>query len=317
MVFLVLSNICVGTVVGVNEAEMPEYSVGDKWKFSVDYKGEIEMIGTGTLEITGDSVNITQFGKNYVCYECSITESDTVYGGGINGTYTENRKLYAQKLDLSEVKHTLTTNMTLTYAGETHTTKQVITITYDPPLDSGGFPLTVGKSWSATTTETTTTQTTIDGKVDQETNTTTYTKSYVVLGTELTTVSAGEFDTFVINATDPDGSYFVYYYSPKASFNVKEMVYDENGTLVYTAELLEYSYAAADDENGAADDAAEDGDLAEEGFPLWIIIGVIIAVAAVTSGVGYVLYKRRKTTASVASPTPPTEKQPQPTTSPY
>jgi len=110
----------------------------------------------------------------------------------------------------------------------------------------------------------------------------------------LTTVSAGEFETFVIKATDPDGSYSEDYYSPEAGFSVKGREYDETGKLVTTMELLEYSYAAT-----------------EERFPwLWVIIGIVIAAAIIVGGVGYVLYKRRKPTAP---PTPPTE-QPTPPT---
>lgn len=293
---LVLSTVCVGTVVGVDEAEMPKYSVGDKWKLSVDFKEGIGLLGTATFEITGDSVEITQFGKHYVCYERSMTGGGTVYGEGVTGTWTMNGKLYAQKSDCSNVKETMTMDMPFTYAGESHTTKEVTETTCDPPLEKyKGFPLTVGKSWSAATTETTTMQTTIDGQVDQETNTTTYTKSYLVLRTELTTVSAGEFETFVIKKVDPDGSYSEWYYSPEVGENVKETLYDETGKLWITMEVLEYSYAAA-----------------EEEFPwLWIIIGVIIAAAVIGSGVGYVLYKRKKPTAPVAPPAPPTE-QPTP-----
>lgn len=306
-IFLVLSTACVGTVVGVNKAEMTRYSVNDKWKFSVDYKGEFGMLGTLTSEITGDSVEITEFGKHYVCYEVSITAGGTVYGElygeGITGTWTMNGKMYAQKSDLSDVKSTITTDVTVTYAGESMTMEQVIETTYNPPLESSG-PLTVGESWSAATTETTTMQTTIDGDVDQETDTTSGTWNYFVLRTEPITVSAGEFDTFVIRATDPDGSYSESYYSQEVGESVKVKEYDETGKLVGTVELLEYSYAAA-----------------EEEFPwLWVIIGIVIAAAVITSGVGYVLYKRRKPTAPVAPPTPPTpptEQPPKPTTSQY
>jgi hypothetical protein len=301
IIFLVLSTTCIGTVVGVNEAEMPKYSVGDKWKFTIDYKYEIGMVGTITGEVTGDSVEIYQLGKQYVCDEYSRTGNGTVYGEGITGTWTMNSKWYSQKSDLRDVKVTETWDLTFTYDGEPLTMKMVYETLYDPPLEScKGFPLTAGKSWSSTTTETTTTRTTIDRQVDQETDTTTYTRSYFILRTETTTVSAGEFDTFVRKATDADGSYYEVYYSPEVGGSVKEMYYDETGKLVVTAELLEYSYATA-----------------EEGFPLWIIIGVIIAVAVVTSGVGYVLYKRRKLTAPAPPTTSPTEQPPQPTTLQY
>lgn len=366
MIFLVLFTARIGKVVGVNEAEMPKYSVGDKWKFNIDAKYEIGMLGTGTFEITEDSVEITQFGKSYVCYEVTLTSGGTVYGEEMFGTWTVNGKTYVQKSDLSEVKQTQTSDLTRTYVGGSETVKIVTETTYNPPLESSGFSLTVGKSWSAATTETKTTETTADGQFDEETETTTYTKSYLVLRTELTTVSAGEFETFVVKATYSFGGYAECCYSLEVGYNIKETYYDETGKLLATFELLEYSYAAPPDigillpENktyttsslslnftidevtswigysldgqanvtiagnttlsGLSDGAhslivyAKDIDenigaseiiyfSIETGLPLWIIIVVIITAAAVTSGIGYVLYKRRKPTAPVAPPT--------------
>lgn len=285
----------------LNEAEMPKWSIGDTWKFNVDYKEEIGLLGTVTFEVTSDSREVTQFGTSHVCYELNITGGGTVYGQlyeeGITGTWTMNGKEYCQKSDMSWVKSTVTTDATFTYATESMAMTQIVETSYNPPLDANkGFPLTVGESWAAATTETTTTEMTIDGSVDTSTDTSTYTKNYFVLRSELTTVSAGEFDTFVIKRTDPEGSHAEYYFSPEAGSDVKLKEYSAVGELQVTMELLEYSYAAAK----------------EEFSWLSIIVGSVIAAAVVASGVAYILYKRRKTPVPSAPPTTPTEQPPEP-----
>lgn len=282
------------------EAEMPKYSVGDWWKFNVDYKEEIGLLGTATYEVTSDSSEITQFGTTFVCYEFNITGSGIVYGQlygeGITGTWTMNGKTYLLKSDLSEVKLKMTTDATFTYVSVSMTMKQVIETTYNPPLESyKGFPITAGESWSAATTETTITQITMDGHDEQETNTTTSTKNYFVLRTQSTTVSAGEFDTFVIKTTATDGSYTEQYFSPEAGFAVKEEGYNATGTLQVTVELLEFNYTVAKGELSL----------------LYIMIGSVIAVVVVVSGVAYVLHKRRKPPNALAPPTSPMEQPPE------
>ena len=281
MILMILSIVCVGTIVGVNEAEMPKYSVGDKWKVRIEY-AEVEGIGmlcTETFEITRESVKVTQFGKSYVCYEIDISGNGSLYGAA-SATLTINGKKYVSKADGDLVKINITYNGSLIYYGKTHSSSEFAEETYNPPLESSkGFPLTVGKSWSASTTRTTARQLTIDGELEQEeTNKTTGIESWLIHRKELITVAAGEFDTFVVKVTHLDGKYGEWYYSPEVGDAVKQIEYYQTGELFATLELLEYRYAAA-----------------EEDFPwLFVIIGIVIAAAVIVGGVGYVLNKRRK-----------------------
>lgn len=276
-----------------NEVELPKWSVGDMWKFSADYKYKISMLGTVTEEITSDSRIISQYGSSYECYESNVTGGGTVYGQlfgeGITGTWVMKAKDYYQKSDLSLVKMTSEIEAVFMYATVSVTMNQIMEVVYNPPLEGNkGFPLTVGESWSATTTETTMTQTTYDGEVDSSTNSTTFTMNYFVLRSELITVSAGSFDTFVIRRTDPDGNYMETYYSPKAGANVKIRSYNATGEPEVVLDLIEYSYAAAEGE-----------------FPWFpIMVGGVITAVVVVSGVAYVLLKRKKPSVPL---TPPTE----------
>jgi hypothetical protein len=277
-------------------AELPKRSVGDRWKYTVDYKrtesSPIGMIGTMTMEVTRDSVTVYQSGS-YECYEYTIEASGTVYGEGITGTWTMSGKGYDVESDLSFAKTSITTDATFTYAEESSKITQEIETIYDPPLQANkGFPLSAGKSWSAIATKTTTTKTDIDGNFDQETDVTTDSENYIVLRTETTEVTAGEFQTFVIKVTKSDGSSTELYYSPNAEIEVKYLDYDEKGELAITSELLEYSVLAE-----------------AEPFPSVYVVAVAgLAVVAIGGVLGYVLFSRRNRTKSSSSmevPKPP------------
>lgn len=289
-----LSAIYVGTSFGgANEAEMPKYSIGDWWKFNVDYKQDIGLLGNATYEVVSDSCEITQFGSTYMCYEFNITGSGTIYGQlygeAITGTWTMDGKIYALKLDLSDVKNKMTIDAVSTYASTSMTIEQVTETTYNPPLESHkGYPIAAGESWSAASTKTTTSKTIMNGFVDEQTNTTTSTTNWFILRTESTTVSAGEFDTFVITTIGPDGSYTESWFSPEVGFAVKEMIYSATGKLEVVMELLKYNYTAA------------------KGELLWL--GIITGGVIVTAGgIVYVLYIRRKPPDATAPSTSPME----------
>lgn len=266
-------------------ADLPKNLVGDKWKFSVDYIGPYEMLGTMTVEITNDSYLISQVGSNYECYEDTINGAGQVYGENYSGTWTWFQMEYDVNPDFSWAKIATTVNSTFTYAGNTHTSFYQEEVTYNPPLEvDKGFPLSVGKGWSAAATETNTTMFTIDGKTEQYTNVTTQTSEFFVVRTDMTTVSAGEFETFVVRRTYPDGTYEESYYSPKAHVDVKWITYDSTGKVTSTAELLEYT-------------------LASEGFPIiYILTGIIVAAVVIVGGLVYFLFRRSKKSQFVPKP---------------
>ena len=103
----------------------------------------------------------------------------------------------------------------------------------NPPLNNSGFPLYVGKNWTATTTQTMTVNHILNGVLTQGNDSQRTTSNYTVLKSEDVTVPAGEFQTFVIRMTNNGGSSSEIYYSTKANMQVKELDYFQNGNLVF------------------------------------------------------------------------------------
>jgi hypothetical protein len=294
ILILCLLNHCFNAASGeMTTADLPKDSIGDKWKFSVDYKPPFGMLGTMTWETTNDSYLLNQAGSNHECYETTITGSGTVYGENtssaraLSGTWTWTGKEYDVKSDLSWARVTTTINSSYIYGGNPHTYIYEEELTYSPPLEANkGFPLSAGKSWSAASTETTITVTTSDGQTSHDTNATTKSTSFLVVRTQMTTVSAGEFETFVVRRTYSDGTYSEFYYSPKTRSDVKGIAYDSTGNVTFSMELLEYS-------------------LVSERFPIvYLVAGTVVAAVAILGGLGYLLSRRRKKPELV--PKPPT-----------
>lgn len=263
MVCILFFSTCLNTGLGV-DLDFPRWQVGNWWKFNIEIFGETKLVGTHTATIVSDDSDIFQNGQNFVCYQMEILAGGTIYGNvdgnGIRGTWTINYDNYLMKSDYSWVFTDGTYEETTSISDssgtipisfitdETSTIKIVDEITFNPPFGANnGFPLTVGKSWSAATTETSKSQITVNGNTESITESETYTKTFLVLRKETITISAGEFETYVIKRTDPDGAYSEGFYSPKVGTNIKESDYDSIGTLESSMELLDYEYQSPED----------------------------------------------------------------------
>ena len=188
-------NSCLGSAVS---PELPEWQVGDWWKFSVEVTGDASLVGTYTFKIVDDNIDVSQNGQTFNCYKIDISAGGTIYGDvygmGVSGSWSSAEQQYYTKSDLSLVSVystydetvTVTDNSgatTVSLVADETITSQVITETkYNPPFEvNKGFPLAAGKTWSAATTETTETQTTIGGNTEYTTKTDSYTKTFLVL----------------------------------------------------------------------------------------------------------------------------------------
>jgi hypothetical protein len=249
-------NSCLGAAAN---AEMPEWQVGDWWKFRIEVSGDVSLVGTYTYTVVGDDADVSQNGQEFKCYKLDVSGEGTIYGDiygtEIGGTWSSTEEHYYMKSDMSWVAFYSTYDETVSalagsgvttislVADETIMSRVITETTYNPPFEANkGFPLTVGESWSAATTETTKTETTISGNTEFATETDAYTKTFSVLGKESITVSAGEFETYVVKRTDPDGVYAETWYSPQVGFDIKEIEYDSTGAATVTMELLEYEH---------------------------------------------------------------------------
>ncbi len=286
---LILSFSTINTSFGA-DPDFPQWQVGDWWKFNIEISGEINLVGTYTFTVVGDNVDVFQNGQKFNCYQIDLLGGGTIYGEivgiGIGGTWTLTEQHYYTKSDIRWVKiystyeDTISANDNLggtpiSTIQDGITSKSILDVIYNPPFEANkGFPLTVGKSWSAATTETIKAETTINGNTESTTESEAYTKTFLVMRKELITISIGETEAYVIKRTDPDGAYAETYYSPEVGTDVKMIEYDSIGTIQSTMELLSYEYQSIGD----------DSQLLTTGiFPILIIvlIGVISAIVTI------------------------------------
>ena len=256
-------------------ATLPPRTIGDEWKFVVDYKGDIGMICNMTTTVTGTTV-LPQLG-GYECFEFTSVADGTVYGENVSGNWSMTIKEYYDKSDFSLAKMTITKDTTIVRSNGSSTTNQYTEVNNNPPFEiNSGFPLTLGKTWSATSNTTQTNTLTADGQTSQDNSTYAQTTNYVVASVEDIQTQAGTFKTYLIRGTAVDGSIQDMYYAPDAHIQVKELDYDSTGNLIATMELLEYHVAEPAD-----------------ALPLLWIAVAIVSVAVAVSAISVVTLKRR------------------------
>jgi len=302
-----LLSACLSSCLGATSSpEVPQWQVGDWWKFSIEVSGDVGLVGTYTFTIVDDGVVVSQNGQNFNCYKIDVSGGGTIYGDiygmGVGGSWSSTEQHYYTKSDLSWVAIYSTYDETVSVtddsgvttvslvADETIISKVITETKYNPPFEANkGFPLTVGKSWSAATTETTETETTISGYTESATESESYTKTFLILGKESVTLSAGEFETYVTKRTDPDGAYAETWYSPQVGFDIKQIEYDSTGRSYITMELLDYELQPIGDDTPF---------LTTGIFPILTIFSMIIAISAI---VVIYLLKRKRTDLSVSN----------------
>lgn len=281
--------------------ERPQWQIGDWWKFNIEISGQANLVGTYTYAVVNDDINISQNEQKFNCYQLDTSAEGTlsgeIDGNEIAGTWTITEQQYYTKLDQSWVAVHSTYQETFTIKdGDPGATRislvqdekimstTTIKTTYNPPFEANkGFPLTVGESWFASTTETTTTQTEANWNLESKTESETYTKTFSVLRKESITLPIGEIETYVVKMTEPDGAYSETYYSPKVGFDVKQIDYDATGTIQTTMELLDCNYPTAEDSQ-------------EHLFNTEILqIFIILAITAVAAIAVVFLLKKKRT----------------------
>jgi hypothetical protein len=271
------------------DQDFPQWQVGNWWKYNVEILGEVNLVGTETYTVVSDNAEVFQNGQNFKCFEIDGLAGGTIYGNvdstGTSGTWTLTEQQYLAKSDLSWVKsystyeETISVNdnsgsiSTISAVQDEFSSKTILDVTYNPPFEANkGFPLTVGKSWSAATTEIIKTEAKFNGITESTTESEAYTKTFLVLRKESITISIGETEAYVIKRTDPDGTYAENYYSPEIGTDVKIIEYDSNGTILMTMELLDYEYKSVGDVLDL---------LTTEIFPILVILSIVVIIAIV------------------------------------
>jgi hypothetical protein len=256
-------------------ANLPKRALGDEWRFLVDYKGDegIQFNLTTTLTET----TIRNPSGNTECFQLSSVGSGIVYGANVSGAASFLFKEYYTKSDsgLTEIYQNRTT--TTDRSGITNRSSSAANTVYTPPFGiNSGFPLSVGKTWTANSTAAITANADNDGVISQENSTSQVSMNFVVDRIETISVRAGQFETYVIKGTGVDGSVQEIFYAPTVGMQVKEVDSDAAGNVVATMELLDYSVAES---TGTV--------------PVYWVALAIVGIAIVISATGAITYRRR------------------------
>lgn len=252
---LPLSEISILTVKA--EAELPKWSVGDKWVYETYYYGL-------TLETKTEIINITTINVNDTNYEVYVAHS------------TSSAPWTASISDKYVLTENMATVKTVTIWGYAENKTETMT-TYQPPKKDFDFPLSVGKNW-------TTTYTYFQNSESLGNFTKTEIKYYNVTGIETITVKAGTFECYVIEDTDKYGVvYTKTWYSPKVKNSVRT---EETYRITITTDLASYSIKRGGDE--------DDFDLLVIPYVMLLIIIPIILVIVVNSLIGRRKGKQKK-----------------------
>jgi len=295
IVTLIFSFSKINTIFGV-DPDLPQWQVGNWWKLNIEISGEVNSVGTTTYTIVGNNVDIVQNGQNYNCYQINAIGTGTIFGDidgtRIGGTWRLTERHYYTKSEQSWVgfystyEDTISVNdnsgiTPISTVQDEFSSKTILDITFNPPFEANkGFPLTVGESWSAATTETIKKETTINGDTESSTENEAYSKTFLVLQKETISTAIGETDAYIIKRTDPDGAYAEIFYSPEVGFDVKQIEYDSTGTIQTSMELLSYEYQSIGDNSNF---------LATGTFTIIVMVLVISAIVAI-----YILKKKMK-----------------------
>lgn len=312
MMYLVVFSVLSGNTSG--DLEKPIWGMGDKWVYN-GTSTEAGMNGTISMEITGTTTIIVN-GTNYDVYVMKTSINATLITAGMVGNVTANGTSYWLRSNLAGVKTVMDMNVTFTYLGTEYYMSSSNTTTYNPPVDSYHFPVSVGETWTTTATATSTEVTSSNIPLYQsgtKSSTTTETKNYSCLCTESVTVPAGAFNAYKIKSQElGSNKYEMDYISSDVGFMVKTESYNETGQLSSTQELISYSYVGAGAEEG--------GPLGEKlaGIPIlyWLVITGIVIIVVVLVIVGVALKRKKKAPIPPSYPPQQLGRPPMPPTQP-
>ena len=251
------------------DAGKPEWSAGDYWVYDVSGLNYL-LSGTGTLrmDVVGiDTANVA--GVNYPSYRVRLQLNASV------GTFNGGEAWYRVS-DLALVKETFNVTVVIIFP-----ITVITTISYDPPL-AMQWPITNGKTWSASATVITVTQVLPFGP---GTNTGSVDTTFTVQAAATVIVPAGSFETTPVRAQA--NGYGVFYWSPQAGNYARRQEFGNNDAQISSRELTAYRYQGG-------------GFL---GLPLvvwFLIVVVLIFIAA-----AFVLRSRRKPQMAMPMYMPP------------
>jgi hypothetical protein len=289
LVCVLLISFCVlpFAVAADQSANLPKRSLGDEWRYIVDYKGDEGIQFNLTTKVTETSI-VNPSGTNE-CFQLTSVGLGVVYGANISGTASFLFTEYYTKSDFSLTEIYQNITLTADRLGIIKSASSATNTVYSPPFGiNSDFPLSVGKTWTANSTAASTSNTEKDGVISQENSTTQATMSFVVDRIETVSVQAGQFETYVIKGTGVDGSIREIFYASTVGLQVKEVDSDAAGNVLATMELVEYHLAES---TGT--------------LPVYWVALAIVGIAVVITATGLITYRRRNQKNAAHSPAEP------------
>jgi hypothetical protein len=250
--------------------EVPTLKIGGELTYSIDlmileddlmFEGmEVEVESEVTMRIMKkESIEVDSdtFETYAIDLLMTMDMTMTMEGETISSSATGEGTQWLRISDLATIKAFTKTSYT-TFGISSFSES---TITYDPPVDSYNFPMSIAETWISQSTVTTEDNFEEDGESIKESYESEI--EYEALHVEDVTVPAGTFETFVIWAAETssdysggggtpffgtDIGYSINYYSPEIGFPVKTDNYHPNRELIQTMELI--SYRETQDDTG-------------------------------------------------------------------
>ncbi|UCG70410.1 MAG: hypothetical protein JSV09_05185 [Thermoplasmata archaeon] len=254
------------------DAELPEWQIGDKWKYD---KSDTILIGTinNTTDITYRSrietevLNLTTLHVNGSNYE--------VYGVETRTELIEELGIPSEGVLTQDINYIIKSNLAILRQVSTFESPYgsfTLIYTYDPPKKEYDFPLTIGKSWTAHTTQS------VYGELTGYDNITII-DNYTVEDTENVTVKAGTFECYRIKVDDGSGILTYIWYSSIIKNIVK--ISSESMGHSMTIELTSSTYNPNKEETDTY-------------VLLYIMLLILILIIVLLLNLGFVLREKKK-----------------------
>lgn len=269
-----------------------------------DLYGDIDM--EMSMEMTMKVKNkesIEVGGTRYEAYVIDETMSMSIVmtfeGERYSETMTSEGIQWLRTSDLA----TLKTDTETSYSSFGMTASSQSTVTYDPPMDSYQFPMSIAETWTSVCTVTTVESYDFNGEPDSWETTYESSMVYEALHVEDVTVPAGTYETFVIWSMETSedfmgggapffGSgpgYILNYYSPDIGFPVKSEYYYPDRELYMSLDLVSYREGGSEPGKGPG---SFGGDL-----PIYLLLIPMLIVIILTSVM--VMRRRRRRAAAL------------------
>jgi len=283
-------------------ANVPTLKVGHELLYTMDMSNlleedllegvEMEMSSEMTMKVKKkESIEVN--GIQYEAYAIDTTMSVSITmsyeGETMSMSSTAEGTQWLRVSDLATIKSDMV--METSYLGmdmgDSYSQESITT--YDPPMDSYNFPMSIAETWTSECIVTTEEIYDYDGEPDSWETSSESSMEYEALHVEDITVPAGTYETFIIWSMETSedymgggetpffgssSGYILSYYSPEIGFPVKSEYYYPNRELYMSMELVSYREAGSEPGNGPG---SFGGDLPIYFLLIPILIAIILA----------------------------------------